>query len=58
MKSRKVKKLNLGFEKVIISKLEQATVYGGDNNEKTDGAVRPTQAGESCVCTWNEVFGG
>lgn len=55
MKNKNVKKLELGFEKVVISKLEQTTVLGGG---KTDDGIRPTQAGETCICTWNENFGG
>lgn len=59
MKNKNVKKLNLNFEKITISKLEQRTINGGVNNGKTDDVnVRPTEAGESCICTWNDAYGG
>lgn len=59
MKNKNVKKLNLNFEKITISKLEQRTINGGVDNGKTDGVnVRPTEAGETCICTWNDAYGG
>jgi hypothetical protein len=59
MKNKLLKNRNLNFEKVTISKLKQTSVKGGADNGKTDMVnVRPTEAGETCMCTWNNAFGG
>lgn len=59
MENRKLKNLGLNLEKVTISRLKQTSVKGGADEGTTDLVnVRPTQAGESCICTWHNAFGG
>ncbi|GGG24305.1 hypothetical protein GCM10011344_26290 [Dokdonia pacifica] len=48
MKNQKLKKLELNFEKVIISKLEQTTINGG-----IWPLSRPTET--TCDCTFCEI---